>query len=77
MRRSGQDRGGERTRDNASSIITREAAGKAGIQTADISGKTLGRMIEAFMKLPGIGRKSAERLAFAVLGCLEKRPSDR
>ncbi len=25
-------------------------------------------MIEAFMKLPGIGKKSAERLAFAVLG---------
>jgi recombination protein RecR len=42
--------------------------GKAGILAADISGKTLGRMIEAFMKLPGIGRKSAERLAFAVLG---------
>ncbi len=42
--------------------------GRAGIQAADISGKTLGRMIEAFMKLPGIGRKSAERLAFAVLG---------
>jgi recombination protein RecR len=42
--------------------------GKAGIQAADVSGKTLGRMIEAFMKLPGIGRKSAERLAFAVLG---------
>ena len=42
--------------------------GKAGIQAAEVSGKTLGRMIEAFMKLPGIGRKSAERLAFAVLG---------
>ena len=42
--------------------------GKAGIQAADVSGKTLGRMIEAFIKLPGIGRKSAERLAFAVLG---------
>jgi recombination protein RecR len=25
-------------------------------------------MVEAFMKLPGIGRKSAERLAFAILG---------
>jgi recombination protein RecR len=25
-------------------------------------------MVEAFMRLPGIGRKSAERLAFAVLG---------
>jgi len=35
---------------------------------AEVSGKALGRMVEAFMKLPGIGRKSAERLAFAVLG---------
>ncbi len=41
---------------------------KAGAQAAAISGKALGRMVEAFMKLPGIGRKSAERLAFAVLG---------
>jgi len=42
--------------------------GKLGAQVADVSGKALGRMVEAFMKLPGIGRKSAERLAFAVLG---------
>ena len=42
--------------------------GKAGAQVAEVSGKALGRMVEAFMKLPGIGRKSAERLAFAVLG---------
>jgi recombination protein RecR len=42
--------------------------GKAGAQVADVSGKALGRMVEAFMQLPGIGRKSAERLAFAVLG---------
>src|SRR5512136_378624 len=41
---------------------------KAGAQAAEISGKALGRMIEAFMRLPGIGRKSAQRLAFAVLG---------
>jgi recombination protein RecR len=41
---------------------------KAGTQAAEISGKALGRMIEAFMRLPGIGRKSAQRLAFAVLG---------
>jgi len=41
---------------------------KAGAQVAEVSGKTLGRMVEAFVKLPGIGRKSAERLAFAVLG---------
>jgi recombination protein RecR len=40
----------------------------AGDQDGKISGRALGRMVEAFMKLPGIGRKSAERLAFAVLG---------
>lgn len=38
-----------------------------GAQTAEVSGKALGRMVEAFMRLPGIGRKSAERLAFAIL----------
>lgn len=42
--------------------------GKAGAQTSEVSGRALGRMVEAFMKLPGIGRKSAERLAFAILG---------
>ena len=42
--------------------------GKAGAQAAEVSGKAMGRMVEAFMRLPGIGKKSAERLAFAVLG---------
>jgi recombination protein RecR len=42
--------------------------GKAGALAGEVSGRALGRMVEAFMKLPGIGRKSAERLAFAVLG---------
>ncbi len=42
--------------------------GKAGAQAARVSGKAMGRMVEAFMKLPGIGKKSAERLAFAMLG---------
>jgi recombination protein RecR len=42
--------------------------GKPGAQAAEVAGKAIGRMVEAFMKLPGIGRKSAERLAFAVLG---------
>ncbi len=41
---------------------------RAGDQDGKISGKALGRMVDAFMRLPGIGRKSAERLAFAVLG---------
>lgn len=40
---------------------------QAGALAAEVSGKALGRMIEAFMRLPGIGRKSAERLAFAIL----------
>jgi len=42
--------------------------GRAAAHAAEVSGKALGRMVEAFMRLPGIGRKSAERLAFAVLG---------
>lgn len=42
--------------------------GKASAQISDVSGRALGRMVEAFMRLPGIGRKSAERLAFAILG---------
>jgi recombination protein RecR len=42
--------------------------GKTGAQVSEVSGRALGRMVEAFMRLPGIGRKSAERLAFAVLG---------
>jgi recombination protein RecR len=41
---------------------------KAGDQDGKISGKALGRTVDAFMRFPGIGRKSAERLAFAVLG---------
>jgi recombination protein RecR len=41
--------------------------GKTGSHAADISGKALGRMVEAFLQLPGIGRKSAERLAYAIL----------
>ena len=41
---------------------------KAGDQDGKISGKALGRTVEALMRLPGIGRKSAERIAFAVLG---------
>jgi recombination protein RecR len=42
--------------------------GKIIANTNSASGKALSRMIESFMKLPGIGRKSAERLAFAILG---------
>jgi recombination protein RecR len=41
--------------------------GKAGAQAAEVSGQALGGMVEAFSRLPGIGKKSAERLAFAIL----------
>lgn len=70
MERSGQDR--------TSAVKEREASsrelshpgkkGKAGAQAAEVSGQALGRMVEAFTRLPGIGKKSAERLAFAILG---------
>jgi recombination protein RecR len=69
------ERGGQ---DRTAAVKEREAAsrtpshsrthGKAGAQAAEVSGKALGGMIEAFMRLPGIGRKSAERLAYAILG---------
>jgi recombination protein RecR len=70
MERGGQDRtAAVNERDEASQTPARARRQvKAGAQVAEISGKALGRMVEAFMKLPGIGKKSAERLAFAVLG---------
>ena len=40
---------------------------KAGAQAAEVSGQAMGRMVDAFTRLPGIGKKSAERLAFAIL----------
>ncbi len=55
-------------KDQASQSGSAKKQIRAGSQAAEISGKAVGRMVEAFMKLPGIGRKSAERLAFAVLG---------
>jgi recombination protein RecR len=59
----------EKEQHTASPVPVRSKKGeKAGDQDGRIAGKALGRMVEAFMKLPGIGRKSAERLAFAVLG---------
>jgi recombination protein RecR len=64
-----EDRAAKREQENSSraaSLARRQ--GNAGARVAEVSGKTLGKMVEAFMKLPGIGRKSAERLAFAVLG---------
>jgi recombination protein RecR len=70
MKRGGQDRTAavkERDRAPHTPAHARRQV-KAGAQAAEISGKALGKMVEAFMKLPGIGRKSAERLAFAVLG---------
>jgi recombination protein RecR len=64
-----QDRAAVKVQEQSSRISSNTRnRGKAGAQAAEVSGKALGRMVEAFMKLPGIGRKSAERLAFAVLG---------
>lgn len=62
--RSEIDRERQGTQPQPARKRTRERAGE---QDSRISGKALGRMVDAFMKLPGIGRKSAERLAFAVL----------
>jgi recombination protein RecR len=57
-----------REQNGLSSTPARTRKERAGEQDGKISGKALGRTVEAFMKLPGIGRKSAERLAFAILG---------
>jgi recombination protein RecR len=67
MERSAQDRIAVKEQSFRTSPRERKQ-GQAGAQAAEVSGKALGRMVEAFMKLPGIGRKSAERLSFAVLG---------
>ncbi len=67
MERSTQDRAAVKEQTSRISSQDRKQ-GKARVQAAEVSGKALGRMVEAFMTLPGIGRKSAERLAYAVLG---------
>ncbi len=67
MKHGEQDRTAA-VKDQASQAGSVKKQAKAGSQASEISGRTVGRMIDAFMKLPGIGRKSAERLAFAVLG---------
>jgi recombination protein RecR len=63
-----QDRTATEKEQASRAVSPAKRQGKAGAQVAEVSGKTLGNMVDAFMKLPGIGRKSAERLAFAVLG---------
>lgn len=70
MERSGQDRTtAVKERDTSSrEPVHPRKHGKAGAQAAEISGQVMGRMVEAFTRLPGIGKKSAERLAFAILG---------
>lgn len=60
--------GKARIEDSTSQAPARGKRFKAATRAAEVSGRALGRMIEAFMRLPGIGRKSAERLAYAVLG---------
>jgi recombination protein RecR len=69
MESDGKDRTAKETEREAQSrsLLPARKHGKAGVQAADVAGKALSRMIEAFMKFPGIGRKSAERLAFAIL----------
>ncbi len=66
MERGAQDRAAVNEQTSRTSPQERKQ-GRAGVQAVEISGKALGRMVEAFMKLPGIGRKSAERLAYAIL----------
>ncbi len=70
MERGGQDRSVSMKEQETTSQHPSHARrhGKVAAQIAEVSGKALGRMIEAFMRLPGIGKKSAERLTFAVLG---------
>ena len=70
MERGGQDRSAAVKEGQASSQgpAHPKKHGKTGAQISDVSGKAIGRMVEAFMRFPGIGRKSAERLAFSVLG---------
>lgn len=69
MERGSQNRTAAKEGETTSRIPSQSRKhGKAGAQVSEVSGKALGRMVEAFMRLPGIGRKSAERLAFAVLG---------
>jgi recombination protein RecR len=69
MEHSGQDRTIAVKEREASSreLVHPRKHGKAGAQAAAVSGQALGRMVEAFTRLPGIGKKSAERLAFAIL----------
>lgn len=65
----GQDRTTKQERETTSLLSPHVGKhGKAGAQVSEVSGRALGRMVQAFMKLPGIGRKSAERLAYAILG---------
>ncbi len=59
---------GTKDRESAPGPSRRTRQDRTGGQAVEVSGKALGRMVEAFMKLPGIGRKTAQRLAFHVLG---------
>ena len=69
MEQGGQDKIAAVTEQERSSRVSSRSGrpGKAGAQAAEVSGQALGRMVEAFSSLPGIGKKSAERLAFAIL----------
>jgi recombination protein RecR len=69
MERSGQDRTtAVKERDASSRELSHpRKSGKAGAQATELSGNAMGRMVDAFTRLPGIGKKSAERLSFAIL----------
>lgn len=66
----------ERENSYGTPVKDRDAQGRQAVperrgtaaKAAQVGGKALGRMVEALMRLPGIGRKSAQRLAFALLG---------
>jgi recombination protein RecR len=62
-----ENRYGAPVKDGESEARPAQRRGQA-TKAAEAGGRALARMVEALMKLPGIGRKSAQRLAFALLG---------
>lgn len=68
MLQGGQDRAVNEPDAPPTTLSRNRKREKAGDQDARIAGRALGRMVESFMKFPGIGRKSAERMAYAVIG---------
>lgn len=69
MDQDGQNKTAAVTEQERSSRVSSRPGrqGKVGAKAAEVSGQAVGRMVEAFSSLPGIGKKSAERLSFAIL----------